>query len=420
MNAFDVLEERGFIQQVTDREAVRALFDQGPVIAYIGYDPTADSIHVGTLFTLMSLVHLERLGHRPIVVLGAGTAMVGDPSGKTELRQMLSHETIESNVASIRTLMGRILDVDGKTLVVDNSEWLLDLKYVDFLRDIGRHFSVNRMLSAEAYKMRLERGLSFIEFNYQLLQAYDFLELQRRHDCVLQMGGDDQWGNILAGVDLCRRLEQKLVHGMTFPLLLTATGDKMGKTAAGAVWLDPEQVSPYDFYQYWVNTHDADVERMLGYFTFLPMDEVHAVASLEGADLNAAKSVLAFEVTGFVHGDRAAQEAHAAAQAAFGQRALAKEILPSSSIPRGGGADASQIPTTTLDPGDGVLLTQLLADTGLASSKNEARRLIRQNAVKLDDAKQTDEKYVVTRDDFVDGRLTLRAGKKKVHRVVLP
>jgi tyrosyl-tRNA synthetase len=421
MNGFDILEERGFIQQVTDREAVRALFATGePVVAYIGYDPTAESLHVGNLFSLLSLVHLERLGHRPIVLLGGGTAMVGDPSGKTELRQMLSPEAIAGNVARIRTLIGRLLDVGGRTQWVDNSEWLLELSYIEFLREIGRHFSVNRMLAAEAYRLRLERGLSFIEFNYQLLQAYDFLQLQRRFGCVLQMGGDDQWGNILAGVDLCRRVGQTLVHGVTFPLLLTATGEKMGKTAAGAVWLDGDKLAPYEFYQYWVNTHDDDVERMLGYFTFLPMEEVRRVSSLAGADRNAAKSILAYEVTHLVHGERAALEAHAAAQAAFGQRRLDAAILPSSKAPRGGVVDAAQIPTTTLtDLGDGVALVQLLADVGLAASKNEARRLIRQNAVRLGDRRPGDENYVVKQGDFVAGRLTLRAGKKKVHRIVL-
>ena len=419
MNVFDVLEERGFIQQVTDRDAVRAAFGAGPATAYIGFDPTADSLHAGSLLPLMALVHLERLGHRPIVVLGAGTAMVGDPSGKTELRQILSRETVEQNVASIRGVIAQLLDVGGKTRVIDNGEWLLELNYIEFLRDVGRHFSVNRMLAAEAYKLRLERGLSFIEFNYQLLQAYDFLELARRYDCRVQMGGDDQWGNILAGVDLCRRLDQKVVHGVTFPLLLTATREKMGKTADGAVWLDPKRCSAYDFYQYWVDSHDHDVERLLGYFTFLPMDEVRAVAKLEGADLNVAKSVLAYEITRLVHGEQAAHQTHAAAQAAFGRRHLPAGILPSSTVPRDGGADAAQIPTTVLDPGDGVPLIQLLAEIGLASSKNEARRLIRQNAIKLNDAKQSDEKYLVTRHDFVGERLTLRAGKKRVHRVVL-
>ncbi|OGQ92218.1 MAG: tyrosine--tRNA ligase [Deltaproteobacteria bacterium RIFOXYA12_FULL_58_15] len=422
-NAFEVLRERGFVQQVTDEDAVREMFGTGPVTAYIGFDATASSLHVGNLFVLMTLVHLEHLGHKPIVVLGGGTTMVGDPSGKTEMRKMLERGDIDVNINSFRTQVGRFLDIEGgKTQVVDNAEWLLDLKYVEFLRDIGRHFSVNRMLAAEAYKQRLERGLSFIEFNYQLLQAYDFLQLCQRYKCTLQMGGDDQWGNIVAGIDLCRRVAQTQVHGLTFPLLLNAAGQKMGKTVSGAVWLDAKRFGPYDYYQYWVNMHDDDVERMLGYFTFLPMEEVRTVSTLQGADLNAAKSVLAYEATVFVHGEAAANEAHSAAQAAFGSRALPEQVLPSSKIPRGGSADAAQIPTTNLSLAaldEGVLLTELLTNTALASSKNEARRLIRQNAIKLNDRKPEDEKYRVTIADFVDGRLTLRAGKKKVHRVVL-
>ena len=418
-NPFDVLKERGFVAQVTDEAALREAFATGPVTAYVGYDPTAASLHVGHLFTIMSLIHLERLGHRPIVVLGGGTAMVGDPSGKTEMRQMLTLEQIQTNRDAFRMQMGRFLDPQ-KTVVVDNAEWLFDLKYIEFLRDIGRHFSVNRMLAAEAYKLRLERGLSFIEFNYQLLQAYDFLELRRRYNCRLQMGGDDQWGNILAGVDLCRRVDQELVHGLTFPLLLTATGHKMGKTEAGAVWLDADKLSAYDYYQYWVNVHDADVTRMLGFFTFLPMEEVRAVATLSGADLNAAKAILAYEATSIVHGAQIAAKAHSAAQAAFGQRALPRTILPSSPVPRGGGADVAEIPTTTLAATDlekGIALANLLVQTGLAASANEARRKIGENAVKLNDTVVSDPRYTLTHQDFAAGRLILRLGKKRVHQV---
>jgi tyrosyl-tRNA synthetase len=421
-NPLDVLKERGFVAQATDEAALKAAFDQGPVTAYVGYDPTAASLHVGHLFTIMSLMHLERLGHRPIVVLGGGTAMVGDPSGKSEMRQMLTYEQIQANRDAFRVQMARFLDAQ-KTVVVDNADWLTNLKYIEFLRDIGKHFSVNRMLAAEAYKLRLERGLSFIEFNYQLLQAYDFLELRRRYNCRLQMGGDDQWGNILAGVDLCRRVDQELVHGLTFPLLLTATGQKMGKTEAGAVWLDAEKLAPYEYYQYWVNVHDADVARMLGFFTFLPIAEVHAVKSLEGADLNVAKAILAYEATAIVHGEVQARKAHAAAQAAFGQRVLPAGILPSSRAPRGGGADIAEIPTTTLqhaDLGAGLALTTLLVTTGLAASNNEARRKIGENAVKLNDLVVSDVHYTITRKDFGPGRLVLRLGKKKVHQVVLP
>jgi tyrosyl-tRNA synthetase len=418
---FDVLKERGFVAQATDEAALREAFAAGPVTAYVGYDPTASSLHVGHLFTIMSLMHLERLGHRPIVVLGGGTAMVGDPSGKTEMRQMLTLEQIQANRDAFKVQMARFLDPQ-KTIVVDNAEWLMELKYIEFLRDIGRHFSVNRMLAAEAYKLRLERGLSFIEFNYQLLQAYDFLQLRRRYNCRLQMGGDDQWGNILAGVDLCRRVDQELVHGLTFPLLLTADGKKMGKTEAGAVWLDADKLSPYEYYQYWVNVHDADVGRMLAFFTFLPMAEVQAVKTLTGADLNAAKAILAFEATSVVHGAEQAQKAHAAAQAAFGQRLLPANILPTSRVPRGGGADAAEIPTTTLAAADldrGVPLTSLLVQTGLASSNNEARRKISENAVKLNDRVVSDVHALVKRTDLADGRAMLRLGKRKAHQLLL-
>lgn len=422
-NVFDVLKERGFVQQVTDETQVRALLGQGPVTVYVGYDPTADSLHVGNLFTLMALKHLENSGHRPIAVLGTGTAQVGDPSGKTELRQMLSREQIFANVEKIREQVGLILDVAGsKSIVVENGEWLLSLNYIDFLREVGRHFSVNRMLSAESYKQRLERGLSFIEFNYQILQAYDFLELRRRLDCRLQMGGDDQWGNILAGVDLCRRMDQELVHGMTFPLLLTATGEKMGKTAAGAVWLDSKRLSPFDYYQFWVNVHDDDVVRLLGYYTFLPMSEIKAVAGIGGAQLNLAKSILAFEATTIVHGAEAARAAHQAAQGAFGGREVPSDLLPSSSLPRQAGSAMESMPTTALKSSDveaGIAVVQLLVQTGLVDSKNDARRLIGQGAVSVGERKLNEPLATLQMSDFVDGSVLLRVGKKKVHRLTL-
>ncbi len=421
-NPYDILAERGFVAQVTDAEAVRALFAAGPVTVYTGYDPTAPSLHVGNLLTLMALKHLERAGHRPLVVLGGGTAMVGDPSGKTEMRQLLDGDKIRENLAAQRVQIAHLLDVaGGGALVVDNAEWLLELKYVDFLREIGRHFSVNRMLSAEAYKLRLERGLLFIEFNYQLLQAYDFLQLRRRFDCRLQAGGDDQWGNILAGVDLCRRVDGELVHGLTFPLLLTATGEKMGKTAAGAVWLDGARLSPFDYYQFWVNTHDDDVLRMLGYYTFLPMDQVRAVAKVEGEELNAAKSILAFEATALLHGREAALAARAAAQGAFGGRSIPAGLLPASTIPREASADAQQIPTTQLTPAElreGLTLVDVLVRIELADSKNAARRLITQGAVRINDAPASGVEQRLTVGDLGGEGLLIRAGKKKVHRVV--
>jgi tyrosyl-tRNA synthetase len=420
-NAFDVLSERGFVHQVTDQQAVYEMFAPGrpPVVVYCGYDPTADSLHIGHLFTLMALMHLERLGHQPIVVLGGGTAMVGDPSGKTEMRQMIEAEGIAHNRARIELGVARMLQLSpGKSRCVDNAQWLAPLKYIDFLRDIGRHFSVNRMLAAEAYKLRLERGLSFIEFNYQLLQAYDFLELYRRYKCVLQIGGDDQWGNILAGADLVRRLEGATVQGVTFPLLLTASGEKMGKTAAGAVWLSPERLSPYDYYQYWVNTQDADVTRMLGFFTFLPMAEIKALTALGGVELNVAKSILAYEATLIAHGREAATAAHAAAQAAFGGRSIPVSLLPSSSVPREAAADLAQLPTIelTLDEvRDGASATNLIVRAGFATSNRQARTQLAQGQYRLDNEPLA-EKYAFEKlpaDAFAKPRL-LQHGKKKV------
>ncbi len=422
-NAYDVLAERGFVQQCTDEDAVRALFAEGPVTAYIGYDPTATSLHIGNLFVTMALMHLERLGHRPLVVVGGATAMVGDPSGKTEMRQMMTTETISDNVAALKKQLGRFLDFDsGKSLLVNNADWLMEFNYIEFLRDVGRHFSVNRMLSAEAYKQRLERGLSFIEFNYQILQAYDFRELRQRYGCTLQMGGDDQWGNIVAGVDLARRMDGNQVQGLTFPLLLTSAGEKMGKTAKGALWLDADRLSPYDFYQYWVNVDDADVEKTLAFLTFLPMEEIRSVGGLEGRDLNVAKSILAYEVTALVHGEEQAQRAHKAALGAFGARELPKEILPSSKVERNVTADVSEIPTTHISQADldaGLLLVGVMVDIGLAQSKSAARRLVGQGAVRVNDTRIETIDYSLTGNDFAESAATLRAGKKKIHRLVL-
>ena len=309
-NAFDILNQRGFVAQVTDEEAVREKLANEQVTFYIGFDSTADSLHAGSLVTIMAMMHLQQAGHKPIGLVGSGTTMVGDPSGRTELRQMLTEETIAGYGRKIHAQLNHYLHFDeDKAIAENNANWLLDLNYVTFLREIGRHFSVNRMLAAEAYKQRLERGLSFIEFNYQLLQAYDYLELYRRYGCTLQMGGDDQWGNILAGVDLIRRVESVTVHAITYPLLTNSSGAKMGKTAAGAVWLDAEKFSPYDFYQYWINCDDQDVEKLLKTFTFLPLDEISRLAALQGAELREAKRVLAFEATLLAHGRESAIEA---------------------------------------------------------------------------------------------------------------
>ncbi len=318
-NVYQTFKERGFIAQVTDEAELEALLGRERVTCYIGFDPTATSLHAGSLLPLMALAHMQRAGHRTIAILGAGTAMIGDPSGKTEMRKMLTPEEIAENGRQMQRQFSRFVRLDGdQGLMLNNADWLLPLSYISFLRDYGRYFSVNRMLSFEAYKQRMERGLSFLEFNYQLLQAYDFLVLFQKHGCSLQMGGDDQWGNIVAGMDLIRRLESKPAYGLTFPLLQTASGEKMGKTAKGAVWLDAERTSPYDFFQYFRNTDDRDVKRFLGYFTFLPMAEIETLTAGAGAALNAAKERLAYEVTKIVHGEPAADEARAAAKSAFG------------------------------------------------------------------------------------------------------
>ena len=405
-NAFDILKERGFIRQVTDEAAVRALFDAGPGACYIGFDPTADSLHVGSLVPIMALVHVQRAGHRPIAVVGGGTAMVGDPSGRTEMRRMLTAQDLRRNADKIHAQLGRYLDfAGGKAIPVDNADWLLGLNYIDFLRDIGRHFSVNRMLAAEAYKLRMETGLSFLEFNYQVLQAYDFLVLYRKYGCLLQMGGDDQWGNILAGTELIRRVEGADAHAATFPLTTTASGQKMGKTASGAVWLDPNRLSPYEFYQYWINTDDRDVGRFLCLYTLLPTDEVRRLGRLQGADLRQAKQALAYETTKITHGQAEADRARAASQAAFG-----------------GGADPSLMPTYEMPRNlldENLTAVTLFAQAGLVASKSEARRLIQQGGASIDNQRIDDVDEVVYK--YLQGKdnLVLRAGKKRICRVVL-
>lgn len=408
-NVFQTLTERGFIAQCTDSEALPELLSKPGVVYYCGFDPTADSLHAGSLMPIMAMAHLQRAGHRPIAIIGGGTTMVGDPSGKTELRQMMTYEQIEANGRGILAQLARYLDFGGdKGTFLNNADWLMGLNYIEFLRDVGRHFRVNEMLRAEAYRQRLERedGLSFIEFNYQLLQAYDFLTLARRHRCTLQIGGDDQWGNILAGVDLTRRMEGRTVYGLTFPLLTTARGEKMGKTAGGAVWLDTARTSPYDFYQYWINTDDRDVQRFLGFFTFLPMDEVRQLGSLKDAELNRAKEVLAYEATKLAHGEEEAERARTASRAAFGR----------------GGGDVDAVPTTTMDPArlaEGIPVVDLLVEAGLTSSKSASRRLIQQGGAYVGGRQVTDMDMCIGADDFEDGALMLRYGKKKYHRVII-
>ncbi len=405
-NVYDVLFRRGFIAQTTDEAAIRDLLGGEPVTFYIGFDSTATSLHVGSLVPIMAMLHLQRAGHRPIFVTGGGTTMVGDPSGKTEMRQMLTEETIRAYGKCIHRQVDRYFHFEQSgALAMDNADWLLSLNYVSFLREIGVHFSVNRMLAAEAYKQRMERGLSFIEFNYQLLQAYDYLTLYREYGCTLQMGGDDQWGNILAGVDLIRRVEGKTVQAMTFPLLTTASGAKMGKSAAGAVWLDADLLSPYHFYQYWVNCDDRDVEKFLKMFTFLPLDEVNRLAALAGADIRQAKHVLAYEATRITHGEDAAQEAASAAKAAFG-----------------GGGDIEAMPTTTIAAAqlrEGIALAALLADVGLTQSRGAARRLIQQGGAYVNEQRVQDVNRVIEAADLTPEGIMLRAGKKKYHRLVV-
>lgn len=404
-NAYDILKERGFLKQCTNDEAVRAMFEEGPVTAYIGFDPTAPSVHVGTLVPIMGLVHVQRAGHRPIVVVGGGTGLIGDPSGKTEQRKLLTRETLRDNFDAIRVQLGRFLDFDGKAVAVNNADWLESLNYVDFLREIGRHFSVNKMLSFEAYKIRLEKGLSFLEFNYQLCQAYDFLVLYRDHGCRLQMGGDDQWGNIVAGTDLIRRVASVEAFGLTFPLLTTASGGKMGKTAAGAVWLDPEMTSPYEYYQYWVNVDDRDVKRFLGLYTFLSLDEVERLSQLEGADIRVAKEVLAFEATAVCHGEEAAVAAKEGALAAFK-----------------GGADRESMPSTNIARSrlkDGIRAADLLVEIGLCVSRGEATKAFKGGGGWVGKRQLKSHTDTLGSSDIEGGEMILRIGKKRRHRIVV-
>lgn len=406
-NVYDILKERGFVRQVTDEAAARKAFAAKQVTAYVGFDPTSDSLHIGNLLGLMALAHIQREGHRSIAIIGDGTAMVGDPSGRTEMRQMLSREQIAENAEKIKAQVGRYINIDGETgLAVHNSDWLLELKYIDLLRDIGRHFSVNRMLSAEAYKIRLETGLSFLEFNYQILQAYDFLKLFQRYGCTVQLGGDDQWGNIVAGADLIRRVEGGEAEGITWALLTTAGGEKMGKTAAGAVWLDGAKTSPYEFYQYWINVDDRDVQRFLTYYTFLSMKEIAEISKLKGAEIRQAKEILAFEATKISHGQEEAEKARTASQTAFA----------------GQGQDLSGIPTSPISLNrlqKGVLAVDIFTEVGLTSSKSEARRLIQQGGAYVNQSKVEGIETVVTASNVADGVLIMRAGKKRYHRLLV-
>lgn len=404
MSVLDILKERGFVQQMTHEAEIAELLDKEQVTFYIGFDPTADSLHVGHFLGMMVMAHMQRAGHRPICLIGGGTAMVGDPSGKTDMRKMMTQETIQHNGERFKKQMARFIDfAGGKALMENNADWLLQLNYVGFLREIGAHFSVNRMLTAECFKQRLEKGLSFLEFNYMIMQGYDFLELYRRHRCVLQLGGDDQWSNILAGADLIRRKESQAAYGLTFTLLTTSEGKKMGKTEKGALWLDAEKTSPYDFYQYWRNVADADVEKCLALLTFLPMAEVRRLGALQDREINEAKKVLAFEVTKLVHGEEEARKAQGAAEALFG----------------GAGA-LDDAPTVVVSPAQlGAKVIDIMAAGGIIASKSEGRRLVQQGGLSLGEAKVTDLEAVLTAADFAGGSLLLRKGKKSFYRLVL-
>ena len=425
-NVIDSLQERGFIEAKTHEQELHDHINSGPVTCYIGFDPTASSLHIGSLVPIMALAHMQRNGHRPIALVGGGTGLVGDPSGKTEMRQILTIEDVNQNAEALKKQLSRFVDFSGdRALLVNNADWLTRIQYIPFLRDYGRFFSVNRMIKAESYRMRLEsdEGLSFIEFNYMLLQAYDFLELFRRFDCRIQMGGSDQWGNIVAGIDLVRKADRETAFGITFPLITTSTGAKMGKTAAGAVWLDATRTSPYDFYQYWINTDDQDVVRFLSLYTFLPMKEIRSVEGLGGADLNAAKTILAFEVTATVHGREEAIKAFQAAATVFGARRIPADLLPSSGIPRGRAEDAAgHVPHTTISSNalsQGIPLFKILNSVGLTNSGGAARRLISQGGAYVNGERIRAVDYLLTENDAGGGEILLRSGKKKFHKLIV-
>lgn len=403
-NVFDVLVGRGYLKQFTHEEEMREILGKEKVTFYIGFDPTADSLHVGHFIAMMFMSHMQKHGHRPIALLGGGTAMIGDPSGRTDMRTMMSKETIAHNVASIKKQMEKFIDFsDGKAILENNADWLLGLNYVDFIRDIGAHFSVNRMLAAECFKSRMEAGLSFLEFNYMLMQGYDFLVLNQKHGCTMQLGGDDQWSNMIAGVEIIRKKEQKQAFAMTCTLLTNSEGKKMGKTAKGALWLDPEKTSPYEFYQYWRNVDDADVEKCLSLLTFIPMDEVKRLSALEGAEINEAKKILAFEITKMIHGEEEALKAKTAAEALFG-----------------GGQDMSNVPSVEIEESAlGTGLVDFLVEKGILKTKSEGRRLVQQNGLNVGDSKVTDFAMPITKELFTDGEFLVKIGKKKYHKVVL-
>lgn len=398
-NVYDTLMERGYLKQFTHEEETKELLGKEKITFYIGFDPTADSLHVGHFIAMMFMAHMQRHGHRPIALVGGGTGMIGDPSGRTDMRNMLTKEKIAHNIECIKKQMQKFIDFsDDKALLVNNADWLLNLNYIDFLRDIGAHFSVNRMLAAECFKSRMENGLSFLEFNYMLMQGYDFLVLNKKYGCIMQLGGDDQWSNMIAGVDLIRKKERKPAYAMTCTLLTNSEGQKMGKTAKGALWLDPEKTTPYEFYQYWRNVADQDVEKCLALLTFLPMDEVKRLSSLKDAEINEAKKVLAYEVTKLVHGEEEAGKAKEATEALFGS-----------------GNNLENAPTIELREEDfGKEILDILVERKIIKTKSEGRRLIEQNGMSLNEEKITDVKFSVNSE--TSG--LLKMGKKKFYNIV--
>lgn len=406
MGLYQELEERGMIAQATNAEAIAKLLDEEKVAFYIGFDPTADSLHVGHFLQMKIMAHMQQHGHHPIALFGGGTGMIGDPSGKSDMRKMLTRDTIRHNVECFKKQMAKFIDTsEGKATFVDNGDWLLGMNYVDFLRDIGVHFSVNRMLSAECYKSRLERGLTFLEFNYMLMQSYDFYHLNQEYGCKIEFGGDDQWSNIIGGVELVRRKTGKEVYGLTFNLLTNSEGKKMGKTERGAVWLDPEKTPPYEFFQYWRNVGDQDVIKCMKMLTFIPMDEIREYEKLEGAALNRAKETLAYELTKMIHGEDEATKCLEAARAVFG-----------------GSGVSGDMPTTELtadDFTDGkILVSDLMVKGKLAASKGEAKRLITQGGITVNDVKISDFAATVSVSDIESG-LIVKKGKKVFHRFIL-
>jgi tyrosyl-tRNA synthetase len=427
MTVLDTLKQRGFIEQTTHDFELAEYLSSGKATCYIGFDPTASSLHVGSLIPIMSLAHMQRNGHRPICLVGGGTGLVGDPSGKTEMRKLLSEQMVQENTEAIKNQLSRFIDFsEGNALLLNNADWLKKLEYIPFLRDYGKYFSVNRMIKAESCRQRLEsdEGLSFIEFNYMVLQAYDFLELFDKFDCRIQMGGSDQWGNIVAGIELIRRLRRKTAFGITFPLITTSSGAKMGKTAQGAVWLDQDRTSPYEYYQFWINTDDADVVRFLSLFTFLPLPEIVEVKKFSGAELNDAKTVLAYEATRLAHGNDKAWEAYQASISVFGKGKIPADLLGSSAIHEDQISEtAAEIPSTRMDIEQfekGIPAFKLFHHVGLASSGGAARRLIDQGGGYVNERRLDAFDEIITRNDICGtDEILLRAGKKRYHKIIV-